>query len=93
MTFILATVVCLGALLAVGVVLIRFNLERLHVIRHARRASGESIESVYRAIERLESEELGGYVLARTNQAAGTDDGIISIPNGLALKGTVQPNQ
>ena len=72
----LLTTFSAAALIWLLAVVIRFNLRRGEVIRCASRASEESLEAVYRAIEALGSEPPNGYVLARTNRTT-TDDRLV----------------
>jgi len=58
----------LGAVVAlVVIVLVRFNLKRLHVIRCTREAGNQQLEAIYSQIERIGSQQPTCAVLARLN--------------------------
>jgi len=74
-------VIALGLALAfLAVVLIRFNLKRLHVIKRAAAATDAQLERVYRAVESINTEPPTCAVLARTNRTAPSRSAIVPIP-------------
>lgn len=81
----MAKIVLAGIIAAVviplAVVLIRFNLRRLHIIRCAKSASAEQLEAIYARIDHLGTEAPSCAVLARTNRRSdGAQDWVIPVP-------------
>jgi hypothetical protein len=62
-----------------GYVLARFNARRRRVIRCALKATTPDLEEIYAAIEALGSEPPNGYILARTNLHAPSDQLIVPL--------------
>jgi hypothetical protein len=75
---VIATIVVAALLAPLAIILIRFNRKQLHIIRCARSATEEQLETVYRLLERLTPEPTC-FVLARTNRQA-TDEALIPVP-------------
>lgn len=69
---VIATIIAAVAL-PLAVVLIRFNLKRLHIIGCAKAASPEELEAIYAQIETLGTEPASCAVLARANRPAASD--------------------
>jgi hypothetical protein len=80
---IVATVVA-SLLVVLAVVLIRFNLKRVHIRRRAAKATDAQLEAIYSLVEAIGTEPPRGCVLARTNRVAPDTFGIISFPDVLA---------
>lgn len=71
----------LALLLApLAIMLIRFNRKRLHIIRQAASATDDQLESVYRAIESMNTESPTCGVLARTNRTGPSASASVPIP-------------
>jgi len=68
--------------LPLAVILIRFNLKRLHIIRCADAASAQQLEAIYTQIDRLGTQTPSCAVLARTNRRSGSEgDWSIPVPS------------
>ena len=72
-----------GSILAIGIVLVRFNRKRLRIARVAAATTSEKLESIYRLIEETVRENPSGCVLGRTNRNAPHARCIVRLPNGL----------
>ncbi len=72
-----------GFLVALAIVLIRFNRQRLRIARIAAAATIEDLESIYGLIQETTREQPCGRVLARTNQKATHTRCIVRLPQGL----------
>lgn len=70
--------------IAVAVVLIRFNRKRLHIARCAGLASQEQLERIYTLVEQIGTVPANGYVLARTNKRTSETRCLIPVPNTLS---------
>ena len=78
---VLAAIIAVVAL-PLAVVLIRFNLKRLHIIRCAKAASPQQLEAIYAKIESLGTEPPSCGILARANRAAASDtDWSVPVPS------------
>jgi hypothetical protein len=77
-----AVVACL--VLALAVALVRFNLKRVHIRRHAAAATDAQLEAIYRLVEANGTEPAVACVLARTNRAASDAAGVVALPDDLA---------
>jgi hypothetical protein len=69
-----------GAVTALAVVLVRFNLKRLHIARAAARATSEQLEQIYRTVEACGTEDCQGFVLAWTNETLDDSSCEVTIP-------------
>lgn len=79
----IAATVVAGLVIALAVVLVRFNLKRVHVRQQAARASEAQLEAIYRLVEASGTETPACCVLARTNRVAPDAAGIVALPEGL----------
>jgi hypothetical protein len=77
-------IVIAAAVVALAVVLVRFNLKRRRIARIAASASSADLDSIYRLIEQTTGEPPCGCVLGRTNQPASHTRCIVLLPLGLA---------
>ncbi len=81
MVKIIVIVVIALLLIPLAIVLIRFNLKRVRIIKQAISATDDQLERVYRAIERKQTEPPTCAVLARTNRTASPTAASIPIPD------------
>jgi hypothetical protein len=76
--------ILIGAVTALAVVLVRFNLKRVHIARCAQQATAQQLERIYAALESIGTQPANGYVLARTNQTSDIQECLIVLPAELA---------
>lgn len=79
----LLVIVIGGSLLAFGVMFILGNLKRLRIVRAAKGATKEQLQSIYHLVGASGAEPTKCYVLGRTNQEAETVENIVVIPNAM----------
>lgn len=79
----LLVIVIGGSLLAFGVMFILGNLKRLRIVKAAKGATNEQLQSIYHLVGAPSTEPTTCYVLGRTNQEAGTAENIVVIPNSM----------
>lgn len=76
----IGTVAISAAILAVAVVVVRFNRKRLYVCRCAEAATPEQLERIYTLVEQTGTVGANGYVLARTNLTTSETRCLVPIP-------------
>lgn len=79
----LGTIAASAAVMALAVVLVRFNRKRLYVARCAATTTPEQLERIYSLVEQTGTRAANGYVLARTNKTTTETRCLVPIPKGL----------
>lgn len=72
-----------AGVVALAVVLVRFNRKRTYIARKAASASAEQLEHIYSLVEQLGTVSSVGCVLARTNRVSDEARSLIPLPNEL----------
>jgi hypothetical protein len=68
------------AIIALSVMLVRFNRKRLAIIRAAAAASADQLDNIYTLVECTGTVAASGYVLARTNKRINDSRCLIAVP-------------
>lgn len=77
---VLGTLAVTIPLIALSVVLVRFNRKRLLIIRATAAASANQLDNIYKLVERTGTVAASGYVLARTNKRISDSRCLIAVP-------------
>jgi hypothetical protein len=72
-----------GLIIALAVVLVRFNLKRLRIARIAAIAGDGELEQIYHLLEQTVGAKSRGCVFGRTNRAASGERNIIWLPSSI----------
>lgn len=72
-----------AAVVALAIVLVRFNLKRRHVARCAASATPDQLERIYTLVEQTGAATSNGCVLARTNGSTGEKRCLVPLPRDL----------
>lgn len=79
----LGTIAVSVVVIALSMLLLRFNRKRLIIIRAAAAASSSQLETIYSLVERTGTVAANGYMLARTNKCIDDSRCLVPIPMGL----------
>ena len=80
---VIGTLLVGAAVVALAIILVRFNLKRRHVARCAASATPEQLEHVYTLVEQTGTTASNGCVLARTNRSTGETRCLVPLPRDL----------